>query len=224
MNNKKIMIAPSLMCMDLTKFTEQLTFLDERIDYYHVDIMDGHFVPNLTLSPFFVSEVKKIVEKPIDCHLMVTDPINYVDELEARGANIISLQVETLEGCAFRIIEKIKKHGLKCGLVFNPNSSLELAKYYINHADFITIMTVDPGFAGQPFIENMLFKIKEFKEYKDNNNLNYVISIDGGCSHKTFNKLLNAGAESLILGSSGLFNYDTDIKKAWEIMNSYLLN
>lgn len=222
MTNKNIMIAPSLMCMDLTKFSEQLTFLDDKVDYYHVDIMDGHFVPNITLSPFFVSEVKKIAKKPIDCHLMVTDPINYIDELGARGADIISLQVETLDGKAFRIIDKIKKNGMKCGLVFNPNSSIELAQYYIEFADIVTIMTVDPGFAGQPFIENMLLKIKEFKKYKEEKKLKYIISIDGGCNHKTFSKLLNAGAESLIVGSSGFFGYDSDITKAWKIMTEYL--
>lgn len=102
----KVFISPSLMCMDLTKFKEQIEFLDQKVAYFHIDIMDGHYVPNLTLSPFFVSQVKKLATKPLDCHLMVTNPENYIDDLAKAGCDMITLHVETISGQAFRLIEK----------------------------------------------------------------------------------------------------------------------
>lgn len=148
-------ISPSLMCMDLLKFKEQIEFIDSHADYFHIDIMDGHFVPNLTLSPFFVSQVKKLASKPLDCHLMVTRPQDYIAQLARAGADFITLHPETINGQAFRLIDEIRRHGMKVGLILNPETPVEAMKYYIHKADKITVMTVDPGFAGQPFIPEM---------------------------------------------------------------------
>ena len=211
-------ISPSLMCMDLTHFKEQIEFIDQHADYLHVDIMDGHFVPNLTLSPFFVGQVKRLASKPMDCHLMVTNPEDYIDQLAGAGAGMITLHPETLSGQAFRMVDKIRKLGLKVGFILNPESSVEMMKYYIHLADKITVLTVDPGFAGQPFISEMLEKIRQLKRYREENNLGYEIEIDGSCNERTFKSLIEAGADVFIVGSSGLFNYDADIRQAWHIM------
>ncbi|MGV6988582.1 D-allulose 6-phosphate 3-epimerase [Testudinibacter sp. P80/BLE/0925] len=216
--NKNILISPSLMCMDLVKFKEQIEFLDKKVGYFHIDIMDGHYVPNITLSPFFVSQVNKISTKPLDCHLMVTNPENYIDDLAQAGCDMVTVHVETISGQAFRLFEKIRKLGMKVGLIFNPETSLEMAKYYLHKVDKVTVLTVDPGFAGQSFIPEMLDKIRELKQFREKNQLSYKIEIDGSCNPKTYGMLISAGADVLIVGTSGLFHNDPDIETAWNMM------
>ena len=215
---KKMMFSPSLMCMDLLSMKEQVEILNERADFYHVDIMDGHFVKNITLSPFFVSTLKRVSKLPIDVHLMTEYPDDYIEELAKSGADYICPHAETINKDAFRIINKIKGFGCKAGIVLNPATPIEWIKYYIHLLDKITVMTVDPGFAGQPFIPEMLDKIKELKELKEKNGYNYLIEVDGSCNERTFDILTEAGAEVLIVGSSGLFNLDSDLPKAWDKM------
>ena len=215
---KKMMFSPSLMCMDLLSMKEQVEILNERADFYHVDIMDGHFVKNITLSPFFVSTLKRVSKLPIDVHLMTEYPDDYIEELAKAGADYICPHAETINKDAFRIINKIKSFGCKAGIVLNPATSLDWIKYYIHLLDKITVMTVDPGFAGQPFIPEMLDKIRELKELKEKNGYNYLIEVDGSCNERTFDILTEAGAEVLIVGSSGLFNLDSDLPKAWDKM------
>ena len=215
---KKMMFSPSLMCMDLLSMKEQVEILNERADFYHVDIMDGHFVKNITLSPFFVSNLKRISKLPIDVHLMTEYPDDYIEELAKSRADYICPHAETINKDAFRIINKIKGFGCKAGIVLNPATPIEWIKYYIHLLDKITVMTVDPGFAGQPFIPEMLDKIKELKELKEKNGYNYLIEVDGSCNERTFDILTEAGAEVLIVGSSGLFNLDSDLPKAWDKM------
>lgn len=215
---KKMMFSPSLMCMDLLSMKEQVEILNERADFYHVDIMDGHFVKNITLSPFFVSTLKRVSKLPIDVHLMTEYPDDYIEELAKAGADYICPHAETINKDAFRIINKINSFGCKAGIVLNPATPIEWIKYYIHLLDKITVMTVDPGFAGQPFIPEMLDKIKELKELKEKNGYNYLIEVDGSCNERTFDILTEAGAEVLIVGSSGLFNLDSDLPKAWDKM------
>lgn len=215
-------IAPSLMCMDLTRFGEQVSFFNDKIAYFHVDIMDGHFVPNITLSPYFVGQLKKLAKAPIDCHLMVTRPENYVASLAAAGASMISFHAETANGLAFRLMDQIRSSGMQCGLVLNPETGLDDVTLYLDLVDKVTIMTVDPGFAGQAFIPGMLKKISQFREYRQQHQLEYQIEIDGACNKSTYTALVDAGADILILGSSGLFNHDEDIAVAWRKMQQEL--
>ncbi|MEK0286022.1 D-allulose 6-phosphate 3-epimerase [Caldifermentibacillus hisashii] len=216
MNHYKF--SPSLMCMDLTSFREQVEFFNNYAYSYHVDIMDGHFVKNITLSPYFIEQLKKITNIPIDAHLMVENPGDFIDQVIDAGADIISLHAETINGEAFRLINDIKLKGKQFGVVLNPETSLDLIMYYIHKVDKITIMTVDPGFAGQKFIPEMREKIREIRDIKLANNYEFTITIDGSCNKKTYRVLAEAGAEEFILGSSGLFNLDKDIGKAWNKM------
>lgn len=208
----------SLMCMDLLNIKEQIEMLNNRADLYHVDIMDGHYVKNITLSPSFIEAINKVAKLPIDVHLMTEYPSDYIDELARVKASYICPHAETINKDAYRIINHIKQVGCKVGIVLNPATPFSYIKHYIHLIDKLTIMTVDPGFAGQTFIEEMLDKIKEAKEYKKTNNLNYLIEVDGSCNKKTFKKLHEAGAEVYILGSSGLFSLDSDLNKAYDKM------
>jgi len=220
----KPMFSPSLMCMDLLNIKEQIKILNEKADFYHVDIMDGHFVKNITLSPDFVKAIKPACKIPMDCHLMVENPTDYIDALAEAGAEYISPHVETITSDAFRVINSIKSKGCKVGAVLNPSTSLDSIKYYAHLLDKITIMSVDPGFAGQPFIREMLDKIREAKALKEENGYKYLIEIDGSCNERTFKELWDAGVEVFIVGSSGLFNLDNDLNKAWDKMISNFEN
>ncbi len=215
---ENIKFSPSLMCMDLTEFKEQVEILNERADFYHVDIMDGHFVKNITLSPFFVEQLNKISKLPIDVHLMTEYPGDYIEELGKAGAAYISPHAETINKDAFRIINKIREAGSKVGIVLNPATPVDWIKYYIHLVDKVTVMTVDPGFAGQPFIPEMIGKIRELKKLKEENGYSYIIEIDGSCNERTYKRLVEAGAEVLIVGTSGLFNLDKNLEIAWDKM------
>lgn len=214
----KPMFNPSLMCMDLLDIRSQTEILNERCDLYHVDIMDGHYVKNITLSPDFVKVFSTIAKKPIDCHLMVTDPDDFIETLAKAGAGYICPHAETINRDAFRILNKIESLGCKTGVVLNPATPLSYIQHYIYRIDKLTIMSVDPGFAGQPFIREMLDKIREAKALKEKYGYKYLIEVDGSCNERTFKDLYEAGTEVFIVGSSGLFSKDADLTKAWDIM------
>ena len=214
------MISPSLMCMNLIEIKSQLDVLNTRADFLHIDIMDGHYVKNITLSPFFIEQIRPYTNLKIDVHLMVEEPSNFIDAVANAGADYICPHAETINRDAFRIINQIKKHNKKVGVVLNPATPVEYIKHYIHLLDKITIMTVDPGYAGQPFIPEMLNKIQELAALKKENGYKYLIEIDGSCNTKTFHDLLGAGAEVLIVGTSGLFNLDADLSVAWEKMTA----
>ncbi|MDD3337695.1 MAG: D-allulose 6-phosphate 3-epimerase [Lachnospiraceae bacterium] len=210
--------APSLMCMDFLKMKEQFEILNDRVDMYHVDIMDGHFCKNITLSPDLVKTFAKVATKPMDCHLMTTNPTDWIETLAAAGAAYISPHAETINTDAFRVMNLIHSLGCKTGLVLNPATPLSSVEYILGRVDMLTIMSVDVGFAGQPFIEEMLDKIKEAKRLKEEKGYTYKIQIDGSCNKNTFKRLTEAGVEVFIVGSSGLFGLDKDLNKACDMM------
>lgn len=218
----KIKISPSLMCMDISEFNYQIEVMNDVADFYHVDIMDGHFVDNITLSPLFVNSLKKIAAVPVEAHLMVEKPEKFISRLIDSGADIISVHAEVINGKAFRLFEELKKSQCRVGVVLNPETPISGIEIYLHRIDFLTVMTVDPGFAGQNFLNEVLDKIADLKKIKIKNHYNYVIQIDGACNKGTYKKLIEAGAEILVLGSSGLFNLDSDIKKAWNKMEAEL--
>ncbi|OJG79474.1 ribulose-phosphate 3-epimerase [Enterococcus pallens] len=215
----KIEFSPSLMTMDLDKFKEQITFLNDKVDSYHIDIMDGHYVPNITLSPWFIEELRKITDLPMSAHLMVTNPSMWVQQLVDMKCEWICMHAEVLDGLAFRLIDQIHDAGLKAGIVLNPETPIEVIFPYIDLLDKITIMTIDPGFAGQRFIESTLDKIVALRELREEKGYSYVIEMDGSSNRKSFKRIDAAGPDIYIVGRSGLFGLDEDISKAWEIMS-----
>ncbi|MCA2499044.1 D-allulose 6-phosphate 3-epimerase [Staphylococcus xylosus] len=207
--------SPSLMTMDLDKFKDQITFLNKHVDSYHIDIMDGHFVPNITLSPWFIEQVKKISSVPISTHLMVTNPTQWIDQLIKIGSDYICVHAEVMNGIAYRLINQVHNANLKFGVVLNPETKIDAITPYIDLVDKITIMTVDPGFAGEKFIDNTLEKIRELRVLRDINNFGYLIEMDGSSNKNTFEKIQKAGPDIYILGRSGLFGLNESIEESW---------
>lgn len=208
----------SLMCMNYLQVEEQIKALNEETDYYHADVMDGHFCKNITMSPDLIAAICKVSTKPIDAHLMTTNPNDWIDKLAKAGVHTISPHAETINTDAFRTINRIRDAGCQAGIVLNPATPLSAIKHYINRLSLITIMTVDVGFAGQPFIPEMLEKIQEAVRIRKEQNLSYKIQIDGSCNNRTFRQLRDAGADIFVLGTSGLFNRDPDLHKAFALM------
>jgi D-allulose-6-phosphate 3-epimerase len=204
--------------MDLDKFKEQITFLNDQVDSYHIDIMDGHYVPNISLSPWFIQELRKISTLPLSAHLMVTEPAFWVQQLIDINCEWICMHAEVLDGLAFRLIDQIHDAGLKAGIVLNPETPVSVILPYIDRLDKVTIMTVDPGFAGQRFIEGALDKIVELRELREEYDYHYVIEMDGSSNRKSFKRIDEANPDIYIVGRSGLFGLDDDIAKAWSIM------
>lgn len=224
----KPMFNPSLMCMDFLDIKNQLTVLNTRADMYHFDIMDGHFVKNITLSPDIAKAMAPACDIPLDFHLLVNHPGDFIDmtadavqSLTDRGIIcLISPQAEVISGEAFRMIDHIKARGLKAGVVLNPETPMCMIESYMHKLDIITFMSIDPGFAGQKFIPETLDKVRYAKKLKEENpdKYHYIIQIDGQCNDGTFKVLAEAGVESFIVGTSGLFSRDPDLAAAWDKM------
>jgi len=211
-----IKISPSLMCMDILHVADQVKVMDEGASYYHVDIIDWHYVKNFCLAPFFMDQLKTITNVGMDAHLMVDNvDVDLVELCIDSGAEMVTLPADIIGRKAFRLINVIKNRGKKVGVYINPSMRLEEISLYIHLVDKVTFMTVDPGYAGQPFIAESLDKIKQAKELKEEKGYSYEIEVDGSCNLKTYDKLFKAGAEVFIVGSSGLFSLDNDLKTAW---------
>ncbi|HDR2159424.1 TPA: ribulose-phosphate 3-epimerase [Enterobacter cancerogenus] len=210
--------SPSLMCMDLTQFREQITAMNDRADFYHVDIMDGSYVKNITLSPFFIENLKKITDVPIDVHLMVNHPEDIIPMCIEAGADIISFHPETANNKIFRLLNQIKDAGRRCGVVLNPATPAEAIKEYAHLLDKVTVMSVDPGYAGQKFIPESLNKIRQLIAMREEHGYHYLTEIDGSCNEKTFNVISQSGVDVFIVGTSGLFSLAENVSEAWDKM------
>lgn len=180
--------------------------------------MDGHYVPNITLSPWFMEEVRKISKLPLSAHLMVTNPSFWVKQLINIKSDYICMHVETLDGLAFRLIDQIHSAGLKAGVVLNPETPITVIEPYIDLLDKVTIMTVDPGFAGQRFLVSTLEKIKTLKKLREEYGYQYLIEMDGSSNREHFKVIDEAGPDIYIVGRSGLFGLSSNIEEAWDQM------
>ncbi|WGY48731.1 ribulose-phosphate 3-epimerase [Vibrio sp. ABG19] len=211
-------ISPSLMTMDLDQFKEQITFLNDHVDSFHIDIMDGHFVPNLSLSPWFIEQTRKLTNKEMSAHLMVTDPSFWVQQLIDIRCEVICMPAERVNGIAFRLIDQIHDAGLKAGIVLNPETPVSEILPYIDLLDKVTVMTVDPGFAGQRFLVNMLDKITELRQLREEYGYQYQIEMDGSTNKKHWKVIHDAKPDIYVIGRSGLFNLADNIHSSWEMM------
>jgi len=215
-------ISISVMCIDYRQIRYQIEKLNSFTDYFHFDIMDGHYVPNFTLNFDMIDSLGKIIKKPIDVHLMVSNPEIFLPRLYSLSINSISFHLNTIENQAFRIIRQVKGNNIKVGIVLNPIEKVEILEYLFNIIDKVVIMTVDPGFAGQKFIPEMVEKIKKLKKIKDDFNYHFEIEVDGHVNKNTISSLIDAGADVFILGKSGLFSLDNDIEEAIKKAKRYI--
>ncbi len=195
-------LAPSILAADFSNLAEQIRLAEiGDADIIHCDIMDGKFVPNITFGPIVVKAVRKITKLPIDVHLMIKDPDNFIEDFVKAGANYISVHQEEVVHL-HRTITRIKELGAKAGVVLNPATPVNTLDDILEFVDFVLIMSVNPGFGGQSFIESSLRKIEELRKIREEKNLKYEIEIDGGVTSKNIKKISNAGCDIFVAGSS----------------------
>jgi ribulose-phosphate 3-epimerase len=210
----EIKICPSVVCADLSQLGDQVRLMDEAgVDMFHWDVMDGVFVHNFCLTPDMITACRPFTQKPFDVHMCITDPAGFVPEIIETGSDIISLQFETTPH-VFRAVQTIHKAGRKAGVVLSPKTPLSELEYLLGDLEMVTIMTVDVGFAGQTFLTPMLKKIRQLRQMIEDRNLDVDIQVDGQINAKTFKDVIEAGANVMVVGTSGLFNVDKDLKVA----------
>ena len=211
-------IAPSILSADFSKLEEQIRYVEVGgADVIHCDIMDGKFVPNITFGPFVVEAVRRITKLPIDVHLMIKDSDKFIEDFVNAGADYISVHQEEVVHLN-RTISKIKELGAKAGVVINPATPVNTLVDILEYVDFVLVMSVNPGFGGQRFIESSLRKIEELKKIREDKNLDFEIEIDGGVTSKNIEKISNAGCDIFVAGSS-IFGEDDISGASAELKN-----
>jgi ribulose-phosphate 3-epimerase len=199
---RKIQIAPSILSADFCRLGAEIRDVDQGgCDIIHVDVMDGHFVPNITIGPMVVEAARIVTKKELDVHLMITDADNYVDAFAAAGADWITVHVEACTHL-HRTVSRIKELGKKAGVVLNPATSLSTLDYILEEVDLVMLMSVNPGFGGQSFIQSTLAKTWELRQRIDAMDLEVDIEVDGGISLLTIGDVAEAGANIFIAGSA----------------------
>ncbi|MGL4695826.1 ribulose-phosphate 3-epimerase [Enterococcus larvae] len=194
-------IAPSILSADFANLARDIQLVEKLgADYIHVDVMDGQFVPNITLGPNIVSAIRPVTKLPLDVHLMIQQPENFIEDFAKAGADIITVHQEATPHI-HRAMQMIKNAGVKAGVVINPGTPLSAIEEVLDLADLVLIMTVNPGFGGQSFIESQLSKIAQLKAWKEEEGYTYEIEVDGGIVPETAEKCKEAGADVFVAGS-----------------------
>ncbi len=216
---KGLIIAPSIMCADLYNLEKELNEMEQLgIELLHFDVMDGHFVPNIGLSIELFKAIKKNSPRfKLDIHLMVDDPDLYIPIFTAQQSEIITVHVEACKNI-YRTVQLIKKNGSLAGVAINPMTPLSNIMYILEYIDLVLIMTVEPGFAGQKFIPAIVNKINDLKLIIEQKNLAVLIEVDGNINQQTIPKVIKAGANILVAGSSSLFRKNKSISEAYHQM------
>ncbi len=201
---KSTVIAPSILSADFSRLGEEIRAVDNAgADWIHVDVMDGRFVPNITIGPLIVKAIRPLTQKPLDVHLMIVEPENYVEDFAKAGADIISVHAEhNASPHLHRTLTQIKELGKQAGVVLNPSTPLELIDYVLDVCDLVLIMSVNPGFGGQSFIPNVLPKIRKLRQMCDERGLDPWIEVDGGLKVNNTWQVLEAGANAIVAGSA----------------------
>lgn len=218
----KTLIAPSVLAADFGNLQRDIEMINNSdADWFHIDIMDGVFVPNISYGMPVLKAISKHAKKTIDVHLMIVDPDRYIKEFAALGADILTVHYEACTHL-HRTLQAIKAEGMKAGVAINPHTSVELLEDIINDIDLVLVMSVNPGFGGQSFIENTYKKVIRLKEIITANNASTMIEVDGGVTDKNAAKLVEAGADALVAGSFVFKATDPveTIKKLKDLTNS----
>ena len=213
-------LSPSILSADFTKLGEESETIDNAgAEYIHVDVMDGMFVPSISYGMPVIKSIRKSTGKVFDVHLMISEPIRYIADFAASGADMITVHVEACSDVV-ATIEKIREYKLKVGITLNPDTPVSAIKPYLNRVDMVLIMSVNPGFGGQKFITSSVDKIKEVKRLRDELNLSYDIEVDGGINIDNLATVLEAGANVIVAGSA-IFRGDAaeNVKKFKSIMS-----
>ena len=194
-------ILPSILSADFANLERDIKELESiGIDMFHIDVMDGNFVPNISFGFPIIESIRPKTDKVFDCHLMIANPENYVEQFCKVGCDMVSFHIEATNH-ADRVIQVIKKNGKKAGIVLNPQTPIESIKYLLPKLDYVLIMTVNPGFGGQKFIPEMLEKIEELAKLREEKNYNFLIEVDGGVNVETSKACRDKGADLLVCGS-----------------------
>ncbi len=218
---KKIQISPSILSADFSQLGKEIKKLEEGgADLIHVDVMDGHFVPNLTIGPPVIKALRNYTNLPFDVHLMISPVHKYIKNFAEAGSDIITIHPEATENLN-QSISLIKEFNKKVGVSLNPNTKINIIETELNNIDLVLVMSVYPGFGGQKFIPETINKIKELKEIKEKNNYSFDIEVDGGINFSNSKDVISAGANILVSGTTIFKENDGDIRKNIEILKSF---
>jgi len=195
-------IAPSILSADFSRLGKEIKAVETAgADWIHADVMDGHFVPNITIGPLIVEAIRRVTSLPIDVHLMIENPDNYIPAFAEAGASLISVQVEASLHLN-RSVQLIRECGARPGVVLNPSTPVQTLEWIIEDVDYVLIMSVNPGFGGQTFIKNSLDKVRTLRQLIQRKNLKTLIEIDGGVNEKTITDIADAGVDAFVAGSA----------------------
>ncbi|MFD0898528.1 ribulose-phosphate 3-epimerase [Loigolactobacillus binensis] len=195
-----MIIAPSILSADFGHLERDIKLVENEVKYLHVDVMDGHFVPNITFGPDMVAAIHKFTNLTLDCHLMIDNPADYVEQFAAAGGDILTVHIESTVHID-RVLQQIKNKGVKAGIVLNPGTSVTALSEVLPTVDQVLVMTVNPGFGGQTFIPRTLQKIAELAKLREANGYHYDIEVDGGVNETTIKQCSDAGANVFVAGS-----------------------
>jgi ribulose-phosphate 3-epimerase len=200
-------LAPSILAADLLDLKEEVQLVEQNgADFIHVDVMDGHYVPNIAFGPEIVQALSRVTELPLDVHLMMVEPHKHIINFAKAGSSIITVHQEVCDHLD-RVIRHIKENGCRAGVAINPATPVDSLNHILSLVDLVLIMTVNPGFGGQEFIPYSYDKIKKLAKIKSENNYNFLIEVDGGINLENVTSILEAGAEVIVTGS-GIFKQD----------------